>query len=271
MVVACIGLAVALSGTGYAATVLPRNSVGTPQIKSNAVTSLKVRNGSLLKTDFKRGQLPAGARGPAGAQGPAGPPGAPNPNAANAELLDSLDSTAFLRGDAAAGGSLTGTFPNPGIAANAVQAAEIATDAVGLAEIGLNAVAAPEIATGAVGSDELADGSIGEADVGTLANGLRGNNIAVVSFIRSNVPIPSVPAGACIPVNDDAGVGGPVLATVGDLVVPFRPVGFPDGLSLQPTVSDTASRAVFEVCNRTASAIDPADTFDIGILAIRPS
>ena len=53
-------------------------------------------------------------------------------------------------------------------------------------------------------------------------------------------------------------------------MIPFRPIGFPDGLSLEPTVTDTLSRAIFEVCNRTGGAIDPADTFDIGVLSITP-
>jgi hypothetical protein len=74
MVVACLALTVALAGTGYAATVLPRNSVGTAQLKNNAVTSLKVKNLSLSRQDFKPGQLPAGPPGPAGPAGPAGPP-----------------------------------------------------------------------------------------------------------------------------------------------------------------------------------------------------
>jgi len=77
MVVSCIALAVALSGTGIAAVTaaLPRNSVGTVQLKNNAVTSAKVANGSLLKADFASGQLPAGAPGQIGAPGPAGPQG----------------------------------------------------------------------------------------------------------------------------------------------------------------------------------------------------
>ena len=72
MVVACVALAVALGGTSYAAINLPANSVGTKQIKNSAVTAAKVKNHSLLATDFKSGQLP---RGPQGATGPVGPPG----------------------------------------------------------------------------------------------------------------------------------------------------------------------------------------------------
>ena len=63
MVVACLALAVGLAGTGYAVTRLPRNSVTTVQVKDF----------SLLARDFKRGQLPAGPQGPAGPAGPAGP------------------------------------------------------------------------------------------------------------------------------------------------------------------------------------------------------
>jgi hypothetical protein len=84
MIVACLALLVALSGTGMAAaTQLGRNSVGTLQLKDSAVTNAKVRNNainsakvaarSLLRSDFAPGQLPAG---PVGPQGPAGPTGA---------------------------------------------------------------------------------------------------------------------------------------------------------------------------------------------------
>ena len=73
MVVASLALLVALAGTGYAATALPRNSVGNIQLKNNAVTAAKVKNGSLLKGDFKAGQVPAGPKGAAGPAGPAGP------------------------------------------------------------------------------------------------------------------------------------------------------------------------------------------------------
>jgi hypothetical protein len=76
IVIACVALLLALGGVSWAATALPRNSVGTAQLRNNAVTSSKVRNHSLLRVDFKNGQIPRGARGPVG---PAGPTGATGP------------------------------------------------------------------------------------------------------------------------------------------------------------------------------------------------
>src|SRR5690349_6746207 len=72
--VAYVALLVALSSTGYAATttLLPRNSVGSAQ----------VINGSLLKQDFKAGELPRGPRGRQGSQGNTGPSGPQGPQGA---------------------------------------------------------------------------------------------------------------------------------------------------------------------------------------------
>ncbi len=74
MVVASIALLVALGGTSIAAVGnVPLFSVGTPQLKANAVISAKVKNRTLLAVDFKQGQLPRGPRGLQGPQGPSGP------------------------------------------------------------------------------------------------------------------------------------------------------------------------------------------------------
>jgi hypothetical protein len=85
-VTSMMALMVALGGTSYAAG-LAKNSVGSTQIKSkavknsdlgdNAVTSKKVKNGSLLAADFALGQLPAGAKGDRGLTGAPGTPGTP--------------------------------------------------------------------------------------------------------------------------------------------------------------------------------------------------
>lgn len=76
-VMATIAVFLALGGGAYAAFKLPKNSVGTQQLRKNAVTSSKVKNHSLLASDFRLGQLPVGPRGP---QGPAGQDGAPGQN-----------------------------------------------------------------------------------------------------------------------------------------------------------------------------------------------
>src|SRR2546423_15670451 len=68
-VVATVALFVALGGSSYAALRLPRNSVGSAQ----------VRNHSIKAVDLARDAVPAGARGPRGPQGPAGANGAAGP------------------------------------------------------------------------------------------------------------------------------------------------------------------------------------------------
>jgi hypothetical protein len=75
-VMSSIAVFVVLGGGAYAATTLPKNSVGSKQIMANAVTSSKVKDGSLLSKDFKPGQLLSGALGPTGSTGPKGDIGA---------------------------------------------------------------------------------------------------------------------------------------------------------------------------------------------------
>src|SRR4051794_16780029 len=64
-VMATLALFIALGGGAYAAIRLPKNSV----------TTIQVRNGSLLAKDFHSGQLKAGPAGQAGAKGATGPQG----------------------------------------------------------------------------------------------------------------------------------------------------------------------------------------------------
>jgi hypothetical protein len=49
LVVSTLALIVALGGTSYAAFSLPKNSVGSKQLRNRAVTSSKIRNGAVTK------------------------------------------------------------------------------------------------------------------------------------------------------------------------------------------------------------------------------
>ena len=94
-VTAGLALFVALGGTSYAAGSLAANSVGSSQIKASAVksselakssvTSVKVKDGSLVKSDFKAGELPGGAQGAPGAPGTPGEKGLPGEKGAPGE------------------------------------------------------------------------------------------------------------------------------------------------------------------------------------------
>jgi len=72
-VMSTIAVFIALGGTSYAVV---RNSVGNSQLRSNAVTSAKVKDRSLRTSDLSPSAR-VGSRGPRGLQGPTGPQGAP--------------------------------------------------------------------------------------------------------------------------------------------------------------------------------------------------
>lgn len=57
LIVATIALIVALGGTAYAGLSIPRNSVGTKQIKNGAVTSSKIKRGAVTGRQIKLSSL----------------------------------------------------------------------------------------------------------------------------------------------------------------------------------------------------------------------
>jgi hypothetical protein len=95
MTVACISLAVALSGASYAAITLPKNSVGTKQIRNNAVKSNKIAPNQVTGDDVNEatfGVVPNAANA-ATAQNAAN--AATAATAVNADKLDGKEATDF--------------------------------------------------------------------------------------------------------------------------------------------------------------------------------
>ena len=78
-VTATLALFIALGGTGYAAFKLPKNSVGTSQLKRGAIHSTDIAKGQIglrhLGPSARNAMAGQGPAGPAGPQGPAGPKG----------------------------------------------------------------------------------------------------------------------------------------------------------------------------------------------------
>jgi hypothetical protein len=78
-VVSSVCLFLALGGTAFAVSKLPRDSVGPDQIKAGAVRSSEVKDRSLRAKDFAPGQIATGTKGARGDTGPAGPQGQVGP------------------------------------------------------------------------------------------------------------------------------------------------------------------------------------------------
>lgn len=93
LIVSVIALVVALGGTSYAAFTLPKNSVGTKQLRKGAITSTKIKNGAVTKAKLNLAGVVA--------------PSALNANHANradfaddADMLDGQPATAYLGSNA---------------------------------------------------------------------------------------------------------------------------------------------------------------------------
>lgn len=117
MIMACVALFVALGGASYAAGVLPKNSVGTVQLKKkavsaaklqkNAVASAKVKNDTLTGADIREsslGRVPSAGAADNAAHATSADSATNATNAANADNATKAadaDNAAALNGRAA--------------------------------------------------------------------------------------------------------------------------------------------------------------------------
>jgi hypothetical protein len=98
IVLACAALFVALGETTWAtvSALVPRNSVGTEQLRTGAVTSAKIKNGGVALVDLAPAARRPGKPGPAGPPGAAGAPGPQGPAGAVTKLWAVMNASGSL-------------------------------------------------------------------------------------------------------------------------------------------------------------------------------
>jgi hypothetical protein len=122
-------LFIVLGGGAYAATKLPKNSVGAKQLKSNAVTAAKIKTGAVTSPKVAAGAVGTGALG--------------NGAVTDGKLADGAVSTAKLLDGSVTGGKL-------------------AAGSVGNGQLGSGSVSADKLGDGSVTTTKIPDGSITE-------------------------------------------------------------------------------------------------------------
>jgi hypothetical protein len=145
LVISLLALFIALGGVTYAAT-LPRNSVGTAQLKKGAVRNSDIFRGAVSNSKLRRGAVTNSKLAANAVTGNKVRDG----SLTGADLVLSTLGTVPTANSVAPNGVNTAAIQN-----DAVTSAKIADNAVGTAKIADDAVTSAKIAADAVGASEL--------------------------------------------------------------------------------------------------------------------
>jgi len=224
------------------------------QIKNGAMSEAKLS--AAVRAKLRKAGSPggAGAQGPAGAPGPKGADGAAGPagpkGADGAAGPKGADGTNATINGVAAGGDLSGTYPDPQIKAGAIAGGDVAPNALGGAQIDESTVGTVPAATNATNLDGVA----GSRFLRTCGPGASGGQEGQI-FGRANITGGSLSTTAYTAAGDQGYVctGQPVQAIklstgsyrvrFGDTVVSGS-IGFPSFISATSLVSSRSTGAI---------------------------
>ncbi len=176
----------AIAANSVTSTKIADGAIATSDLADNIVTSSKIVDGTIATSDLA------------------------NESVTSVKLAPGVI-PATLPPNGAAGGSLTGAYPNPGIAANAINSSNITDATVVTADLADNSVTSAKIVDGTVGTSDIAsssitslkiaDGTIGNldlADISVTSNKIAGSGATsgqVLSYNGSNVVWSNLPSG----------------------------------------------------------------------------
>jgi hypothetical protein len=254
-VLGLVAIFIALGGTTYAA-----QKVDSGDIDKNAVKSKHIGSGQVKSGDIGDGQVGTADL----ADSAVNSAKVADNSLTGADVNESTLSGVAASPTGAAGGALTGSYPDPSLAPGTVGSSALADEAVTGGKIAAGTIDQSRIETLGLGTGVIADGAVTGGKLATDAvtgdkvqnASIDGVDIGIVDV--REVDLPSIPAHTC------SGFGFVPSGTVTarDLVVTnVTTAGSNIGDSFVVTGDrpGSASSVAVKVCNITNAAADPAN------------